>query len=253
MKWLLTIITIGYLACPVLVNAQTSADTTIVYLRKAQMKSGVTVTHSTGTVSVGIPAAALTGTRHASVKIKPVADSTKYLYTNGDLLSEMYRYSITGGANLTLTQALWLQMSYPGVNSSTDKVLKYWNASVGKWKPVHHVTDFSDQWYIRGTLHRRSAVIAVFSKPIPVQTTDGTIVQGIASWYDGSGAASNDFPMGSIIRITNVATGVYVDATVVSTGPFVTGRIVDLTRSDFSAIANLSAGVVEVTVQLAPQ
>jgi len=242
MKWLLAFASIWCLACPAWA-AQ---------LSKAELHTGVTIVHSTGTVSLGIPAGALSQTHHTTVTLKPVAKPTKYLYTNGDLLSDMYRYTITGDSSLVLNQALWLQMSYPSAKQNTDKILKYWNRSLRKWKPVHHVKDFSDQWYIRGTLQRRNAVIAVFSKPIPATDADSAIVQGIASWYDGTGIACNDFPIGSMVRVTNVATGAYVDDRVVSTGPFVTGRVVDLTRADFSAIASLSAGVVEVTVQLAP-
>ncbi|EKD76410.1 MAG: Rare lipoprotein A [uncultured bacterium] len=93
-------------------------------------------------------------------------------------------------------------------------------------------------------LKRRQAIVAVFVKPV-----SSTVVQGTASWYDWTGAACNAFPIGSIIRVTNVATGASVESEVVSTGPFIPGRVVDLPREQFSQIADLSAGLAEVTVE----
>jgi hypothetical protein len=41
----------------------------------------------------------------------------------------------------------------------------------------------------------------------------------------------------------------FVDVTVLSTGPFVRGRIIDLSRSAFSSIASPEAGVIAVKVE----
>jgi rare lipoprotein A len=53
--------------------------------------------------------------------------------------------------------------------------------------------------------------------------------------------------MGSVITVTNGA-GVSVTCKVVSRGPFVTGRVVDLARSTFAALGPVSKGLVTVTV-----
>ena len=80
--------------------------------------------------------------------------------------------------------------------------------------------------------------------------------RGQASWFRDSlikktqySAASNDYPYGTKVRVFNSATNKFVDVTVLSTGPFVQGRIIDLSRSAFSAIASPEAGVIAVKVE----
>jgi rare lipoprotein A len=59
-------------------------------------------------------------------------------------------------------------------------------------------------------------------------------------------AAHRTIPLGSKIRVTNVDNGKSVDVTVNDRGPFVKGRIVDLSKSAFSSIGSLSSGVISV-------
>lgn len=53
--------------------------------------------------------------------------------------------------------------------------------------------------------------------------------------------------MGSTIRVTNIA-GESVTCRVVSRGPFVTGRVVDLAKSTFAKLSPISQGLVGVSV-----
>lgn len=73
--------------------------------------------------------------------------------------------------------------------------------------------------------------------------------QGVASWLDiaAGTCANNDAPMGAIITVTNAA-GVSVTCKVVSRGPFVVGRVVDLARSTFAKLGSVSQGLVGVSV-----
>jgi rare lipoprotein A len=59
--------------------------------------------------------------------------------------------------------------------------------------------------------------------------------------------ANNAAPMGTVITVTN-GTGVSIQCRVVSRGPFVTGRVVDLAEATFSHLGSLSRGLVSVTV-----
>lgn len=89
---------------------------------------------------------------------------------------------------------------------------------------------------------------------------------GYASWYgDGLSklkltdgieyaekhltAAHRTFPFGTILRVTNMANGKQVDVVVNDRGPFVTGRVVDLSKSAFSAIESPTVGVTSVQVE----
>ena len=90
---------------------------------------------------------------------------------------------------------------------------------------------------------------------------------GFASWYgdglskvkikDPAGAAYADrsltaahkeFPYGTILRVTNMENGKYVDVVVNDSGPYVTGRVVDLSKSAFAELENPGTGIIMVQV-----
>lgn len=101
---------------------------------------------------------------------------------------------------------------------------------------------------------------------------DGTLQvgfteEGIASYYgysfDGRRTASGQLldveanmaahktlPFGSVVRITNPDTEKWVEVTIFDRGPFVEGRIIDLTPSSYEAIAPLSSGIVNVELEV---
>lgn len=63
-------------------------------------------------------------------------------------------------------------------------------------------------------------------------------------------AAHKKLPFGTEIRVTNIENGKSVIVKVNDRGPFVKGRIVDLSRSAFTSIANLDAGIIEVKIEV---
>ncbi len=63
-------------------------------------------------------------------------------------------------------------------------------------------------------------------------------------------AAHKELPFGSLVKVTNVANGASVVVRINDRGPFVAGRIIDLSRSAFSDIADLDSGVIEVEIQV---
>ncbi|MBI4995172.1 septal ring lytic transglycosylase RlpA family protein [Candidatus Peregrinibacteria bacterium] len=89
---------------------------------------------------------------------------------------------------------------------------------------------------------------------------------GYASWYaDGlaktkltSGleykeknltAAHRDLPFGTIVEVINMGNGKKVQVVVNDRGPFVTGRIIDLSKTAFSALESSSAGIISVQIE----
>jgi rare lipoprotein A len=89
---------------------------------------------------------------------------------------------------------------------------------------------------------------------------------GLASWYgppyhnrqaaDGSifdenamTAAHRELPMGTIVRVTNLATGQSVIARINDRGPFVKGRTLDLSLGAAKAIGVYRAGIARVKVE----
>jgi D-alanyl-D-alanine endopeptidase (penicillin-binding protein 7) len=94
---------------------------------------------------------------------------------------------------------------------------------------------------------------AVSGKLIILAKSD-ILTVGTASWYNykkGLFAASPDFGKGSILRVTNLANGKYVDVTINDFGPERTkhpDRVVDLDKVAFQKIASISAGVIKIKV-----
>ena len=63
-------------------------------------------------------------------------------------------------------------------------------------------------------------------------------------------AAHKKLPFGTKVRVTNVKNSKSVTVKINDRGPFVKGRIVDLSSSAFSRIADLGAGVIEVKIEV---
>ncbi|MGL5692332.1 MAG: septal ring lytic transglycosylase RlpA family protein [Bacteroidales bacterium] len=96
-----------------------------------------------------------------------------------------------------------------------------------------------------------------------------TKVEGIASWYGEpfhgrrtfSGevydmhamtAASNRFPMGTIVKVTNKSNDKHVVVKINDTGAFSKkyGREIDLSRAAFAKLDKLGRGLLEVEVEV---
>ena len=68
--------------------------------------------------------------------------------------------------------------------------------------------------------------------------------------HDLRTAAHRTIPFGSKIEVTNINNGKSVVAVVNDRGPFVNGRIVDLSKSAFSSIGNTSIGLLNVELEV---
>lgn len=102
---------------------------------------------------------------------------------------------------------------------------------------------------------------------IPADARPITAQTGLASWYGppyhnrrGSNgevynmnamtAAHRTFPLGSIVRVTNVKTGHSALVRITDRGPFIRGRILDLSLAAARKVDVWRAGVAEVKVEL---
>jgi len=74
---------------------------------------------------------------------------------------------------------------------------------------------------------------------------------GQASWYDAPAGtcAHPSLPFGTVVTVTNLANGASTTCTVEDRGPYAGGRIIDLSESTFSQIADPSEGVIQVRIQ----
>jgi rare lipoprotein A len=100
------------------------------------------------------------------------------------------------------------------------------------------------------------------TKPVLVET-------GIASWYgpnynhraaadgttynqNGLTAAHRTLPLGTTVRVTNIATGQQVLVRITDRGPFDPNRILDLSKGAAEAIGGVRAGLLKVRLEAFP-
>ena len=91
---------------------------------------------------------------------------------------------------------------------------------------------------------------------------------GIASWYgpkfhgkltangeiydmDGMTAAHKTLPLNSMVRVTNLETGKTIEVRINDRGPFIDGRIIDLSRAAAKELGLIGHGTAKVRVQYA--
>ena len=108
-------------------------------------------------------------------------------------------------------------------------------------------------------------------KPISVPTSTATskskVIDGKASYYanmfqgrkTANGqifdqgkltAAHRTLPFGTKVKVTNINNHKSVVVTINDRGPFIRGRIIDLSSSAFKAIGNPRTGVLNVTMEI---
>jgi rare lipoprotein A len=98
----------------------------------------------------------------------------------------------------------------------------------------------------------------VIQRPVPERRLVGRVGSpvhgsqtGNASWYTfapGSGftAAHPWLPYGTIVTVTDLATGKSIQVVINDRGPFAPGRIIDLSSEAFAALAPLGEGLMAV-------
>lgn len=65
-----------------------------------------------------------------------------------------------------------------------------------------------------------------------------------------STAAHRTLPFGTRVKVTNLANDRSVTVKVNDRGPFVDGRVIDLTRSAFSSIGDTESGLIDVEIEV---
>jgi rare lipoprotein A len=106
------------------------------------------------------------------------------------------------------------------------------------------------------------------SHPVPPsELSKGWSEEGLASWYGGNDgfegkptasgeiydsskltAAHRDLPLGTVVDVTSLDSGKAVRVRINDRGPFVQGRIIDLSRSAAQDIAMIGPGVARVRI-----
>lgn len=114
-----------------------------------------------------------------------------------------------------------------------------------------------------GKKHHRVATPSAPSVPAAI----GASETGLASWYGhpyhGRAAANGEIydmekltaahrtlPFGTMVRVTNLTNGKTVDVRIIDRGPFVAGRIIDLSHAAAQEIEIIGPGVAQVRLDI---
>ncbi|MEN9223970.1 MAG: septal ring lytic transglycosylase RlpA family protein [Thermostichus sp. HHBFW_bins_43] len=94
-------------------------------------------------------------------------------------------------------------------------------------------------------------------QPVPVATrVVGPVQEGIASWYDlhktrhEMTAAHPTLPFGTKVRVTNMKNGRQAIVRINDRGPFIPGRIIDVSIRAAEVLGMVSSGIVPVRVEV---
>jgi rare lipoprotein A len=105
------------------------------------------------------------------------------------------------------------------------------------------------------------------TSPVAPAPAYAYVEQGTASWYgipfDGRRAADGEFfdmrlpvaahrtlPFGSIVRVTNLNNGLQTEVRIIDRGPFVAGRIIDLSLAAARTLNLVGTGTAPVRIEL---
>ena len=77
-----------------------------------------------------------------------------------------------------------------------------------------------------------------------------TTASGETYNHFSSTAAHRTLPFGTKVRVTNIANNKSVVVKINDRGPFIDGRVIDLSSSAFDKIADLDLGVIKVTTEV---
>jgi len=161
-------------------------------------------------------------------------------------LSPVYEYSFTNSEAYTKDKSLEVKINYTQTPNYFRQIFVF-NSVLGVWQPLL-TKDVDNKKYL-------SATTTAVSGKLIILGNKNILTHGAASWYkykNGDFAASPDFAKGSVLRVTNLANGKFVDVTINDFGPERAkhpDRVIDLDKVAFGKIASTKAGLIKIKVE----
>jgi len=160
-------------------------------------------------------------------------------------LTPIYTYSFNNADKYDPSNPMSIKMSYAKTNNNFKQIFILDEIS-GIWQPLL-TKDVPEKKYATATTTSTTGKLIILSNP-------DILTVGTASWYkykNGLFAASPDFPKGSVLRVTNLANGKFVDVIINDFGPERSkhpDRVVDLDKLAFQKIASTNDGVIKIKI-----
>lgn len=85
-----------------------------------------------------------------------------------------------------------------------------------------------------------------------VNTNGTTTASGVPLRDSESTAAHRTLPFGTLVRVTNLSNGLRETVEITDRGPYIKGRIIDLSRNAAKKLDMIEAGIVPVEIEVQP-
>ncbi|NMB48789.1 hypothetical protein GYA13_05170 [Candidatus Kuenenbacteria bacterium] len=231
------------------------AEPTIYTLKLDQetIAKGYTFIAPENDFKVGVVAGAVI--EPVTVRFKKIPDShMTFPLTKapGEKASAIWEFDLLAddGSVGQLSKPIYLAVGISNLKMNR-KLMYYWDKVGETWRSLPSTVDLENK-LIRSTIHLPYARVALFDEP------DGTTYEALASWYPTElttrnklGCASNVYPLDTPLWVCRLDDLTRCTITrVISRGPYVDDRVVDLTKDAFENIGNTRGGVVGVRVFL---
>lgn len=223
-----------------------AAETAPLHLAITDVNGGKTITLANGAKAGIFPGSVTT---EADVTWTVSEASLPTLPSDHALLGSVYRLTINGPSGFTVGVQRPAAIAVPKGTSNWIRQIWRYDAAASAWVPLP--TKFQST----GTL-----------ATAPVTSLDGLYAvledhnhqEGIASWYCKRAcskryptlhATSNDFPVGSFVKVKSLETGKSVTVKIISRWGQPAGRVVDLSWPAYAALKTKNKGLTRVHVQ----
>ncbi|MEQ1673403.1 MAG: septal ring lytic transglycosylase RlpA family protein [Hyphomicrobium sp.] len=166
-------------------------------------------------------------------------------------------------------KAVAVKTKKPAAVASSDKPVKASKKIAAVSKPKAKAKVASAPAKAKKTKVASAPVKAKKAKVAKAEKSSGgsSFQSGVASWYGGNfhgrktangetynmnawTAAHKTLPFGTRVRVTNTRNGDYVDVRINDRGPFIAGRVIDLSRAAAADIGVTASGVAPVKLTI---
>lgn len=203
------------------------------------INKGYTIEHRNSEIKIGIMAESISQPVRVVLKWQkeaPVDPET-------DLISNVYSFDLLSSQLVEVKKPIYVSLKYFKDNGG-EKTIKYWDDNRNAWQALPTSID-STQMTARAKIQLAYAKVAVFEN-------NQEINLGIASYFRAKspdGCAYLDYPFGTKLKVTNLENDQTTIVVVEDRGPFIFGRIIDLSIESFKKLASLSQGLIRVRVE----